>query len=342
LSMILYWFIFMVGFATVMPITGDIISHSIAAQAGLTSQQKIIQVDQLPVRDWLSTTIAVFYRLGDKNLLQITAQDLKTQLIQDYFLDLKSWKLDSLKPDPIRSLGINPFKPESPALIDKIVSHSVADRASLKIGDVILKVNQQTVLNWEHLTRMIRAQSNQTIQLTIQRQGKIFQKNIFIPERSFLFFKKPGVLGVISHQTVPAQWIVPNKYSVSGALHRAQQESQQFFKFNFVVLKKLVMGNISLRSLAGPFAILSNAGAALDQGLMVFLNFLAFISISVAAVNVLPLPGLDGGYLLYFLIEGIIKKPISIRTQALLSRLGLIVILMVLVQTLLNDILRML
>jgi len=254
-AFLLYWLLFMVGFTSIVPIIGSVTPHSIAANAGLKPQQEIIRVDNTPTTSWMSIAIRILTHTGETDQIHISTVPFNhnTATPDQYFLDLRSWHMDELKPDPLTSLGISPYFP------------------------VVLPKN---ILRY-------------------------------------------------------------NQYGPITALSHALQNTYDFTYMNFIVLGKLFTGKVSLKSIGGPISIFANAGAALNQGITAFLSFLAFISISIGVINILPIPGLDGGHILFQLIELITRRPVSLKMQNLLYRLGFIILILVIVQAVTNDILRL-
>lgn len=129
-------------------------------------------------------------------------------------------------------------------------------------------------------------------------------------------------------------------YSLLGAIVPSVRETYNFLAFNFIVFKKMILGEISLRSLGGPITIFRTADRAFRQGLIVFLGFLALISVMLAFINILPIPGLDGGHLLLFLIEAIMRRPLTLGAEILLTRIGFMMLLMLIFAATFNDIMR--
>jgi len=139
----------------------------------------------------------------------------------------------------------------------------------------------------------------------------------------------------------PKNLLRTNQYSIFSAISPAFKDVMTFTKLNFIILGKIVTGKISLQSLGGPITIFDSAGTALNNGIISFLSFLAFLSISIGAINIIPIPGLDGGHLLFQTIEYIIRRPLSNKVLALFYRLGMIFLLMIMIQAIINDVLRL-
>ena len=139
----------------------------------------------------------------------------------------------------------------------------------------------------------------------------------------------------------PKNLLRNNQYGPIAALSHAWLDVKLFTNMNFIVFGKMITGKISLESLGGPITIFESAGSALNTGILPFLSFLAFLSISIGIINIIPIPGLDGGHLLFQLIEFVIRRPLAKNVQMLLYRFGLIALLLLMVQALVNDLMRL-
>ncbi|MDR3491935.1 MAG: RIP metalloprotease RseP [Gammaproteobacteria bacterium] len=338
-AIFIYWILFSVGFISIAPMIGKITPHSIAAQAGLQANQEILQVDSKHTPSWTSVVMELFFHAGDKNMLQLTTT--KINGTQSYTLNLTEWKIDDLKPDPLSSLGIIPYEPHIPAIIAHIQEKSPAELANLLVGDKIVAVDKKSISDWQSLSKIISEQPNKTLLFTIQRNKKILEIPINIGSTHNLFYKNHGYLGISPTFEWPKNLLRTNQYPVFSALSHAFQNVETFTKLNFIILGKMITGKISLQSLGGPITIFDTAGTALNQGAISFLSFLAFLSISIGTINIIPIPGLDGGHLLFQTIEYISGKPLSTRAINLSYRLGMILLFVVMMQAIINDLLRL-
>lgn len=341
LAFVLYWMLFMMGFSSIAPIIGKITPHSIFAEAGIKSNVEITRIDNIPTSSWMGVLIRILSRTGDTSKMQIGVKPLDKQTLQEYQINLANWHMDNLKPDPLTSLGIEPYEPEIPAIIDKINANSPAAESDLSSGDKILAINGKKIANWLELVTEIDKRPTEKINLTIERAKKQYNISVTTGSERDLLFKKHGFLGVTPQFKWPDNLIHKNQYNPFIALSHAWQNTMDFTYLNLVIIGKLFTGKVSLQSLGGPISIFQTAGTALNQGIAPFLSFLAFLSISIGIINIFPIPGLDGGHLLFQTIEAIIRRPISDRVLALFYRIGFILIFLLIVQSIINDVLRL-
>lgn len=339
-AIVVLWCMWVIGVEQTKPIVGKVISGSIAQQAGLPEGAEILSINAHSTPNWQKLSLALIRQLGSKDQMQLSALNPLNKKIEHYTFQLKNWKVDRFQPDPVKSLGLVPYLPPMPPIINQIKSGSPAANAGLQIGDKLLAINDQAMSDWSEISEFLRDHPNQEIQLSLLRQGRQMTIPVSIGKKLW-GLKSYGYLGIM---VAPPQWEDKLKQSVRlqplSALGQALQDTWDFTAFNFIVLGKMITGKISLLSLGGPIAIFETSGMAFVQGLTVYLGFLALISIMLGSLNLLPIPGLDGGHLLFFIIESIIRRPIPLAVQALILRIGVIFLLVLMFQATINDLIR--
>ena len=341
LAFFLYWLLLIIGFTSIVPVIGNTLPGSIAFKAGVPKHQEIVSIDQRSTTSWVSVIIQILSHTGERDRLPIETKKLNSlEKPKTYLLDLTTWHMDDLKPDPLYSLGIIPYTPHIPAIIGKIFPHTPA-ALYFKTGDQVLLVNQKAVKDWEDLIIIIDKHPEEKLFFTIKRAGKIEHFIATTDYKRDILFKKHGFLGISPSFQWPKNLLHENKYGPITALSHAWQNTYDFTYLNFLILVKLLSGKISLQSLGGPISIFQSAGSAVHQGIAPFLSFIAFLSIAIGIINVLPIPGLDGGHILFQLIEVITRRPIPPRVLALCYRLGIIALLVLASQAIVNDLLRL-
>ncbi|OGT61836.1 MAG: RIP metalloprotease RseP [Gammaproteobacteria bacterium RIFCSPHIGHO2_12_FULL_45_12] len=341
-AFLLYWIIFMVGFTTIKPVIGEITPSSIAAASNLTAQQEIIRIDHQPTRTWMSIMFRLLSHAGEQGSVAITVQSLQMPFrTTTHHLNLTGWRMDELKPDPLTSLGIIPYRPPTPLILGVITANSPAMKAGFKIGDQLLTINQQPLSDWETVMTLIKSHPEKTLPFQVLRQGKRVSLEVLIGYHRNLWGQKQGYLGLGPKLVWPANMRQAVQYSPVPALAQAGREILNFTYFNVMLIGKLVTGKLSLKTLGGPITIFESAGAALNSGFLSFTAFLAFLSLSIGLINLLPIPGLDGGHLFIQLIEFIIRRPLPEKVLTLSFQFGFGLLIFVLVQALINDLLRL-
>jgi regulator of sigma E protease len=341
LAFVIYWALFVVGFVSIAPVIGKVTPDSIAAHAGIKPQQEVVKLADKEIHGWLSIIIELLSRAGDKSTLTMELKNLGSKTPTIVSLNLTDWHMDNLRPDPLMSIGITPYEPVIPNVIGKVVQDSPAAHGGLLSGDQITAINGKATEDWYALTNIFMDKPEETLKFTVKRHGKEIVIPVKIGVKRSYWMQKYGYLGLSPAFEWPKELLRHNQYGPIAAISHAWDDVAMFTNMNFMVFGKIITGKISLESLGGPITIFQNAGTALNNGVMSFLSFLAFLSISIGVINVLPIPGLDGGHLLFQVIEFIRRKPIEERTLNLFYRFGMIFLLLLMVQALVNDLMRL-
>lgn len=343
LAFMIYWCSFTLGVMQIIPTIGQVKPDSIAAHAGMHPLEEIINVDGHPVNGWPATTLRIIQHLGNPGLITIITTTPHTLAQHTYQLILTHWTIGDLNPQPVESLGIVPLRPPMPPQFAEILPNTPAAQAGLIANDLITAVNGKTTNNWDDFLALIQKAPGQKLHFSVLRNKQTLSINIVIGTKTTWLGKKYGYIGV---KEIQPQWLPDmlrkRQYAFYTAWLPALGEVTFFTEYNLVVLQKLVSGVISLQSLGGPLSIFKGTLIAANHGIVAYLVFVAFISISLGIINLLPIPGLDGSHLVYFLIEKLRGgRPVSLAVQVLLFRLGVIALVLLLVQGMVNDLLRM-
>lgn len=341
-AFVLYWVIFVIGFVSIKPIIGTVSPNSLAAQAGLQANQEIVAIDNRQTSNWTSIIFRIVAHAGNKDHIKIETSDPTNKSTTTHDIDLSNWHIDELNPDPLKSLGISPYQPEIPLVIGIIAKDSPAATSPLQLGDKIVSINNQKIKDWSEIIKIVSEHPEQTLTFTIVRQNKTLNLPVVIGyQRDMLFFKKTGYLGLSPKFEWPKALMKNIQYGPIAAIPHAWNEIVDFTYFNLLIFGKITTGKLSLQSMGGPITIFESAGESLYYGFLAFITFLAFLSISIGIINLLPIPGLDGGHLFFQIVELIIRRPIPENILMFFYRLGFLLIIFVLIQALINDILRL-
>ncbi|MGB6976352.1 MAG: RIP metalloprotease RseP [Gammaproteobacteria bacterium] len=342
IAIVAFWLIFFIGIHQVKPIIGKVLPNSIAAHAGLQPDQQFSQVDNYATPNWTKVVLAVVLRMGESGNMQVKLLDPKTKTKKGYSLNLNNWQVNGLNPDPLGSLGIVPYEPPIAPIIEQIANDSPAQHAGLRVGDKVLQVNNRPIHDWLDFVKYIQQRPNQALDIKIQRDQQILEVNAFTSQKHVGIWKIIGYFGL---GAAPVKWPpgmeIMRRYSFWGAWVPAWQETVDFTVFNAKIIGKMVIGQLSLKGLGGPITIFTSSSTALKQGLISYISFLAIFSLMLGFVNILPIPGLDGGHLLYFLIEAFRGKPLKMSTQILIWRIGIAILILLMFQAIMNDVLRL-
>ena len=336
LSFVLYFILFMSGVAGPKPIVGEIENNSIAMKSGLPQGSQINAVNGTQISTWEGfgrkfTAIAL-----DKAIMNLTATDA-TGRDETYFIDLSELVLEDLnKVGPLAILGIQPAKVDLPNIVDKVYADSPAQIAGLQKGDRIIKVDQAKINNWRDLVSNIQSNPGKEITLTFVRDDVMIDVGV-TPESISSGEKVIGRLGVSSDFS--GVWSV-QEYNLLESLRMGLDRTAEMSYLTIKFLLKLIALDISTKTLSGPISIADYAGESAEFGILAFLNFMALISISIGIINLLPIPMLDGGHLLYYFIEALMGRPMPDRIQQWGIQIGLVFMMGLFVFVTYNDLLR--
>lgn len=341
LAIVAYWGVFLMGVVHVKPVIGQVVSGSIADQAGVKAGDELIRINGIRTRNWQRATMAIIMHLGDKGRLLLTVKPAAGAKLENRVLNLLTWTVDRRSPEFFRSLGILPYQPQIRPIIAKAIAGSPAAKGGLQSGDRIVALNGRPVTHWASVVNAIRKRPNKVISVAIMRgrQHHTLQLKVGAVKRDG---REYGFLGIKSYPPRwPADMVQRDHYSIPHAWLAATKQTWRLTSFNFMVVVKMLSGKISLHSLGGPITVFQAAGKATTAGLQVYLGFLGFISLTIGFINLLPIPGLDGGHLLFQVIEGVFRRPVPERYQMLGLSIGMIFLVFLMVQATVNDVMRL-
>lgn len=341
LAVILYWLVFVIGIVGIVPIIGYVFPESIAQQAGLQVNDRIATIGQQRVSTWNDVNLALLSHLGSKSSLSIGVQNTVSHVFSSHRLNLSAWNVDPLHPKPLKSLGIHPFQPKVLPIVGKVFLNSPATLAGLQPGDQILQIDNQPIKDWQQMRAVVDYYGDHKLNLLVLRKHqKIYLK---ITPKQTADGKKGAYLGIESSLAeFPPQYLRTEKYSLLQAWQPAVIKTWTMIHLTFDLLIKMIVGDVSIKTMSGPIGIAQGAGMSASYGLSTFLDFLALMSISLGVLNILPIPVLDGGHLLFYLIELVRGKPVSLRSRQISMQIGLLLLLALVFFAFYNDFNRIL
>ncbi len=341
LAVLLYCALFISGITGLKPILGEVVEGSPAALANLRKGDSITKVDGTTVQTWSDVHWIMLKKTMGSSFVDIetTHDDKEVHL---HHVLLNGLDKNDLEGDFISKLGFKPFQPEMIAKVGEVVSGSAADKAGIKIGDIILSVDDLAINHWENFVAAVRQNPGKDLNLKILRGDSQISLNI-IPECTIEDGKKVGHIGAAYHvnESEINNMLINIKYDPLSAFSKAIEKTWDTSIFSLQMLGKMLMGTTSLKGISGPVTIASYAGQSANLGFKPFVGFLALISISLGVLNLLPVPVLDGGHLLYYIVEILMGRPVSVKTMEIGQRIGLTLLGFLMVCALYNDINRL-
>jgi len=340
LAVVLYSLVFGLGSTAVKPVLGNIDVNSIADKAGLKSGQVITQVDGKDVLNWTQVQLALVRRIGESGQINISAESGEGWSTE-HELIIHRWQEGVKDPDPFGSLGIQPLRLPIPAIVERVLDNSAASEAGFEHGDEILKIDDQKITDWRELVEYVQQSPGKELLVSVARQGQRIDINLVPDAKENDQGELIGFMGVTPQAvTWPDEYLVTTEYGVFGSVFMGIQKTWDMSVLTLESIWKMIVGLISVENISGPITIAKVAGDSVSYGLVPFLSFLAYVSVSLGVLNLLPIPVLDGGHLVYYLIELARGKPLSQSVQEMGLRLGVALIGSLMIFAVFNDISR--
>lgn len=334
------WLVALIGIKTLAPMIDGVTPGGLAAQAGLTGHQEILSLNGEPVNSWRDFQFQIMSYVGSDETLKLKVKSLKTNHSKTFYFSLKNWEIDSKNPDLLNSLGIIPFIPSIPSMVGKVLPDAPA-AGKLQAGDQIIDIDGLKTDDWMQLLDYVRKRPNQSVNLKVKRQGNILSVNIKTGMNS-IDGKPTGFLGIESKKPEwPNHWLRYQHEGPFAAIPLAFSQTLHLSGSTLTLIGRLLTGKVSVDNISGPIGIAKGAGDSAKGGFVYYLSFLALVSISLGILNLMPVPMLDGGHLLYYLIEAIRRKPLTDEVKGLGMYLGLLLLAGLMVIALFNDISRL-
>ncbi len=339
-----YWILFVVGIPALQPVVGDVVADSVAARAGLRPGDSIVAVAGQPVATREAAVLAILDRLmgGEPIEIAVRAQegagDART-------LDLVVAGDRRALTEPgalLPGLGFEFWYPTVPTEVGKIVPGSPADRAGLRVGDRIVAVDGAPVADFPALVKIVQPSPGQALRFTVARQGETIDVTIEV-EAQREGDRLVGRIGIqpVAGLAVPERMQALERYGIADAAGRAVDKTWDMSVLTVRMIWNVATGDVSVKNLSGPINIAEYAGFSARQGILSFLSFLAIVSVSLFVLNLLPIPILDGGQVVYQVAELVKGSPLSERAQAVGQQIGILLLLVLMSFAFYNDLSRL-
>ncbi|MCK3841827.1 sigma E protease regulator RseP [Pseudomonas sp. W15Feb34] len=341
LAMVFFWVLAMMGSQQVRPVIGAVEADSIASRAGLVAGQEIVSIDGEPTTGWGAVNLQLVRRLGESGTVNVVVRDQDSSAETPRALALDHWLKGADEPDPIKSLGIRPWRPALPPVLAELDPKGPAQAAGLKTGDRLLALDGQALGDWQQVVDLVRVRPDTRIVLKVEREGAQIDVPVTLSVRGEAKaaggYLGAGVKGV----EWPPSMVREVSFGPLAAIGEGAKRTWTMSVLTLESLKKMLFGELSVKNLSGPITIAKVAGASAQSGVADFLNFLAYLSISLGVLNLLPIPVLDGGHLLFYLVEWVRGRPLSDRVQGWGIQIGISLVVGVMLLALVNDLGRL-
>lgn len=341
LAILLYWVVFLIGESGIRPVIGTVEPDTLAAASGFTAGDEIVSVAGRETPTWGVAIGRIFERIMEENSVEIAVVTSDGRREQRS-LTVPSELLD--RPEVLsEKLGLKPWEPELEPVIDRVEPDSPAQRAGLIPGDLLLSADGEPIRNWRQWVEIVRAHPGQSLRLVVERDG--MRVPLVIRPEAASGPKGPfGRIGAAVRIPDSIQQAMKAEYRLGlfPALGAALERTGQYSWLSVRMIGRMLVGKATIDNLSGPIGIAQYAGQSASLGLMHFVKFLAVVSISLGVLNLLPVPILDGGHLLFYLIEAVQGRPLSQRAQMICQQVGLFILLSLMSIAFLLDIGRLL
>ncbi len=333
-----YWVLLSGGVMMLKPAVGDVIPDSYADKAGLVFGDKIVAVGDVETRDWETTLVQILDNMVVDGRVPLTLES-EAGRVRSTVIDVGSERTRLTEPGLLfDGLGFEIWQP--PAEIGTLSPGGAAESAGLRIGDRIVSINGIRIKTFSDLIGVVSPLANQRVDVEYERDGRTTSVEVQLGEHE-VDGEKRGLLGISLPQT-SSDYYYRRSFSPLESFNEAAIKTWGSTLFTVRMLSRMVTGDVSIKNISGPINIGQIAGESAQRGLSYFLGFLAVVSISLGVLNLLPIPVLDGGQIVYQFIEMIKGSPMTERAQMLGQQVGIFALLLLMSFAFYNDIARIL
>ncbi|HRP23537.1 MAG TPA: RIP metalloprotease RseP [Thauera sp.] len=341
LAIVVYWGLFVVGTEELRPRVALSETPAIAQAAGVRDGDLVVAVDEEPVRSWQDLRWVLLQHALDHREVVLKVRTLE-EVEAFRRLDLKGVPIDEAGTDLIARIGLKPWRPAIPPIIGRLVDGGPAERAGMRSGDEVVAIEATPIEAWTELVQTVREAPGRMLRFEIVREGSIIE--LFVtPDEASENGERVGRIGVGVAEPAPGglSMFAEVRYGPVEGLVKAVRQTWETSVLSLKMIGRMFTGEVSWKNLSGPVTIADYAGQTAQLGLSHYLKFVALISISLGVLNLLPIPVLDGGHLLYYTVEIIKGGPIPERVMEIGQQIGLVLLVMLMAFAFYNDINRL-
>ncbi len=331
-----YWILFINGVPTMKPAVGEVTPGTYADVAGLEFGDRILKVGERPATDWETALVSMLDDMLADGRVRIELESEDGRL-RETTIDVGDDASRLTEPGTLfEGLGFQPWQPR--ADVGEVSEGGAASLGGIRPGDRITGIDGDKIVTFADLQQVVRARPAQRVVVDLLRNGEPLSREVTIGSREENG-ETIGWLGVGISQSSADYWYV-RKYGPFAALAQSVAKTWTSTGFTIRMLARMVTGEVSIKNISGPINIAQYAGSSAAAGVNAFLNFLALVSISLGVLNLLPIPILDGGQIVYQSIEGVKGSPLSEQAQILGQKVGIVALLLLMSFAFYNDIAR--
>ena len=338
LAVIFFTIVHFSGITGMKPFVTSIEGHNLS-QVKNKSFHEIIEVNSVATQRWQDVRVEVLNAVVNKTKLNVLVKDHENNINNiNISYDNNILQEDG---DVIINLGFHPKAPEIPSVIGTIENNSPASLAGLQVGDQILSVNGKNVDNWGLLVENIQDNPNNILKLKINRSGEKLDV-ILVPAVNSASEDGKGYAGISADRNALNEFRVLVKYPFFESIYKSTLLTYNYSLLTFKMIFELFTGQANMNNISGPLSIAEFSGKSLSMGFVYFAYLLAILSISLGVLNLLPIPVLDGGHLVYYIFEMLTGKPVPEKFQLIAQQFGILVLFGIMGIAFYNDFARLL
>lgn len=336
-----YWVVYLIGVPAVKPVIGEVAPQSIAAQGGIAPGMELKSISGIETPDWESVNMAMISHIGDKQMA-VTLTEPHSNVDIKRTLNLTDWSYDPERENVLTTLGLTPYTPAITLVISQLVDNGAAINAGFQLNDKIIAVDGEPIKQWQTFADLVRENPGKTLNVEVLRDNAPLTLALTPAVKDLKDGSKVGYVGIAPKVDAwPEDYRINLQFGPIESVAKATEKTWQLVTLTFDMVTKLVTGDVAIKNLSGPISIAKGAGMTADFGLVYFLGFLALISVNLGIVNLLPLPVLDGGHLMFFAIEAVTRRPVSEKIQDIGYRVGSAILVALMAIALFNDFTRL-
>lgn len=336
-----YWVVYLIGVPAVKPVIGEVAPQSIAAQGGIAPGMELKSISGIETPDWESVNMAMISHIGDKQMA-VTLTEPHSNIDVKRTLNLTDWYYDPERENVLTTLGLTPYTPAITLVISQLVDNGAEINAGFQLNDKIIAVDGEPIKQWQTFADLVKANPGKTLNVEVLRDNAPLTLALTPAVKDLKDGSKAGYVGIAPKVDAwPEDYRINLQFGPIESVAKATEKTWQLVTLTFDMVTKLVTGDVAIKNLSGPISIAKGAGMTADFGLVYFLGFLALISVNLGIVNLLPLPVLDGGHLMFFAIEAVTRRPVSEKIQDIGYRVGSAILVALMAIALFNDFTRL-
>jgi regulator of sigma E protease len=330
------------GASETKPIVGDVVLGSVAAKAGLRSGDEIQAVNGAVVVGQRDVVFDLLDAMSSGGVARLSVS--RNGSLRDATLEVpdSAQRVKLTEPSELfRGLGFEFWLPPAPAVLGNVIPQGPADHAGLKSGDRVIAIQGTAVKDFRDIVTQIGSRPGETVEITYRRGGSDHIVTVAVASEQGEDGKRVGRIKVMQPPvTLPDSILLHTDFTLWGALERASSEAWNMTVMQGRLVGRMVTGHVSVKNLSGPLSIAEYAGESAEAGAESFLEFLVLISLSLGFLNMLPIPILDGGQIVFQAVEWLKGSPLSERAQAFGQQVGIALLILLMGVALFNDIAR--